>query len=60
MLSYNLLSSVKFITDCYSCCITIYFESVDAFMRSSCNFIRFIKYIKNRFISNLPWSCRIL
>ena len=40
--------------------VPIYFGSVDAFMNGSCNFVRFTKYIKNKFTSNHPWSCRTL
>ena len=36
---------------------SIYFDSVDSFLNRSCNFVRFIKYIKNKFISNFPRSC---
>ena len=40
--------------------VSIYFGSVDTFMNCSGNFVRFAKYIANRFSSNLPWSCRTL
>ena len=45
---------------CSIAIISIYFGSADVFMNVSCNLVRFIKYIKNRFTSNLPWSCRRL
>ena len=40
--------------------VSIYFGSVIRFMNGSCNFARFIKYNKNRFTINFPWSCRTL
>ena len=40
--------------------VSIYLGSVDVYMNGSCNFVRFMKYIKKRLTSNLPWSCRTL
>ena len=60
MLSYNLLFSVKFEKKNYFAALPIYFDSVDAFINGYCNFVRSIKYIKNRLISDIPMFCRTL